>query len=172
MSEVAEIAVGSAAVQVRMASLADLDAVFLLARAAYHEARYAQYPFDDAKARQLCMRSISDRERQAVIVAERSGKIVGYVWGGAGEALLSRVILATIHSIYVTPAARSGLSAVKLLHAFRAWAKLKGCCELHLNVSTGVHLARTDRFLRRLGFQQTGGNYVFSLSQAVRGEPV
>jgi GNAT superfamily N-acetyltransferase len=149
---------------VRLALLSDLDQGVKLIRAAYHDARYSRYPIDDMKVRQVCMRAISDRERQAVIVAELSDKIVGYVWGGANEALLSRTILATIHSIYVAPSARNGLAAIKLLHAFRKWAEIKGCREIHLNVTTGVRLAKVDRFIKRLGYRQTGGNYVAELS--------
>jgi len=32
--------------------------------------------------------------------------------------------------------------------------------DLHINVTTGIDTARTDRFLRTMGFKQTGGNYV------------
>ncbi len=147
----------------RLATLADVDALYPLGYAAYHEARYSAHPFDETKARQLSLRAVSDRERQAVIVAERDGQLVGYCWGMAGEAMFSRAILGTIASIYVQPAARNGFAAVKLLHAFRNWARIKGCVEIHLNVTTGIRLARTDRFLRRLGFQQTGGNYILGL---------
>lgn len=35
------------------------------------------------------------------------------------------------------------------------------CCGRYgLNVTTGIELVKTDRFLRKMGFRQTGGNYV------------
>jgi hypothetical protein len=50
--------------------------------------------------------------------------------------------------------------AVKLLRAVRRWSAEAGANDIHLNVTTAIAPAKTDRFLRRMGFRQTGGNYV------------
>jgi hypothetical protein len=57
-------------------------------------------------------------------------------------------------------ATRGGTAAVKLLRALRRWAAQAGADDLHLNVTTAIELVKTDRFLRKMGFRQTGGNYV------------
>ena len=53
-----------------------------------------------------------------------------------------------------------GMAAVKLLRAVRQWSQQAGAADLHLNVTTAIAPARTDKVLRRMGFRQTGGNYV------------
>jgi hypothetical protein len=35
-----------------------------------------------------------------------------------------------------------------------------GAADLHVNNTTAIHAERTDRFLRQMGFRQTGGNDV------------
>jgi len=46
------------------------------------------------------------------------------------------------------------------LRAVQRWSVQNGAKDLHVNVTTGIDAARTDQFLRRIGFRQTGGNYV------------
>lgn len=154
----------SAGVRIRFAGLADVDAIVALGRENYDDSRNSPHPFDEEKARRHCLRAISEPGRQAMLVSERDGKPVGFLWGNVSESLFSSVLLGVVVVIYVTPRARNGYSAIKLIHAFRNWARAKGAVELHVNVTGGVLLARTDRFLRRIGFMQTGGNYVAALA--------
>ena len=37
--------------------------------------------------------------------------------------------------------------------------------ELQVHVTNGVHIAKTDRTLRKLGLRQTGGNYTMALPE-------
>ena len=60
----------------------------------------------------------------------------------------------------ITPEARSGSAAVKLLRAVRQWSQQAGAADIHLNVTTAITPARTDKFLHKMRFRQTGGNYV------------
>ena len=55
---------------------------------------------------------------------------------------------------------RSGL---RLLSAFLKWMGNRGVLELSVGINSGVELEKMDRFLQRLGFRQTGGNYALSL---------
>lgn len=57
------------------------------------------------------------------------------------------------------------------LMAFRKWAENRGVFELCAGVNSGAHIERTDRFLRRLGFVQTGGNYALRLSASKSTTP-
>ena len=50
-----------------------------------------------------------------------------------------------------------------LLTAFRKWTENRGAVELSAGGNSGVEMSRMDKFLRRLGFRQTGGNYALSL---------
>lgn len=147
-------------VTIRPAVISDMAGLLALGRASHGESRFEYLAFDEEKCLQLIQRQIGHPGQLALLVAERSGRLVGYLGGQIGEALFSRDLLATVIAIFVLPEARNGLAAVKLLQAFRGWAKRRAAKEIHVNVTSGVHIARTDRFLRRMGFRQAGGNYV------------
>ncbi|MDD4855789.1 MAG: hypothetical protein PHU41_08110 [Sulfuricurvum sp.] len=55
------------------------------------------------------------------------------------------------------------------MSAFRKWAENRGAVELSAGVNSGTHIDKTDKFLRRLGFIQTGGNYALALNQSNQG---
>lgn len=42
-----------------------------------------------------------------------------------------------------------------------------GSVELSAGVNSGVELEKMNRFLQRLGFQQTGGNYALPLASPI-----
>ena len=61
--------------------------------------------------------------------------------------------------LFVDPTERGGLTAVKLVLAFRKWALNREAVELYIGVAGGVLMERTGQFLQRLGLRPTGGNY-------------
>lgn len=145
---------------VRAAGIADIPVLLELGRRNHAQSRFGYMTFDNEKSTLLAQRLLSDPRRYALLVVERDGQAVGYICGQIGEALFSRDLLATILMYYVLPSARNGKAAVRLLQAFREWARRRGAREVDIHVTSGVYIARTDRFLRRLGFRQIGGNYV------------
>ena len=60
----------------------------------------------------------------------------------------------------IFPDHRGSRAAILLLKALRRWAHEAGAADLHVNNTTAIDAARTDKFLRKMGFRQTGGNYV------------
>lgn len=64
------------------------------------------------------------------------------------------------------PDKRMSGGGLKLLTAFRKWAENRGAFELSLGVNSGVAMDKMDRFLKRLGFVQTGGNYSLVLGNS------
>lgn len=58
---------------------------------------------------------------------------------------------------------RSGL---RLLSAFLKWMGNRVVFELSVGINSGVELEKMDRFLQRLGFRPTGGNYALALKGA------
>jgi len=63
-------------------------------------------------------------------------------------------------------------AGLKLLVAFRKWAENRGVFELSVGINSGVELEKMDRFLKKLGFRQTGGNYALSLVNVAAREGV
>jgi len=147
-------------VSIRMArDEADIRAMIALGHRLHAESRYRTLPLDDARMAEIGRRGLANRN-PGLIVAERDGRLVGMAVVTIGEHFFSPALTATVLLLYVAPEARGGTAAVKLLRALRRWAAQAGADDLHLNVTTGIELVKTDRFLRKMGFRQTGGNYV------------
>lgn len=146
-------------VTIRLATPGDIDAMIGLGHLLHAESRFRALPLDDARMREIGRRGLTDGN-PALIVAERDGRVVGMAIVTLGEHFFSPALAATVMLIFVAPEARGGTAAVKLLQGVRRWAAQAGAKDLHVNVTTAIAPAKTDRFLRRMGFQQTGGNYV------------
>ncbi|WP_295051469.1 hypothetical protein [Sulfuricurvum sp.] len=58
---------------------------------------------------------------------------------------------------------------LKSLRHFVGGAENRGAEELSAGVKSGTHIDKTDKFLRRLGFVQTGGNYALALNLSQEG---
>jgi hypothetical protein len=67
--------------------------------------------------------------------------------------------VATSIFLFVDPAERGSFAALKLILAFRAWAKNRQASEMYIGIASGVLMERTGKFLHRLGMRFTGGNY-------------
>ena len=149
------------AVTVRLArDTADTTAMIDLGRRFHAEGPYFRdRPYDDTRLVEIGRLGLA-KGNPGLIMAERGGQLVGMAIVVAGEQFYSGAKAATVQLLYVAPEARGGSAAVKLLRAIRRWAETAGTAELHLHVTSGIDAARTDRFLRRMGFKQTGGNYV------------
>lgn len=137
----------------------DIAAMIALGRHLHAESCYHDLPLDDARMAEIGRRGL-EGGNPGLLIAEHDGQVVGMAIVVLGEYYFSPIRTATVQLLYVAPAARSGPAAVKLLRALRAWARQNQAHDLHVNVTTAIQPARTDRFLRRMGFRQTGGNYV------------
>jgi L-amino acid N-acyltransferase YncA len=147
-------------VSIRLAqSEADIAAMIALGRQLHAESRFRTLPLDEKRMQEAGRRALANGN-PGLILAERDGELVGMAVVMLGEHFFSPALTATVQLLYVAPKARGGTAAVKLLRALRRWAAQNGAHDLHVNVTTGIDAARTDRFLRKMGFRQTGGNYV------------
>jgi GNAT superfamily N-acetyltransferase len=147
-------------VKIRLArDEADIAAMIALGRLLHAESRFRKLPYDEARLREIGKMGLS-KGNPGLLIAERGGAIVGMAVVMLGEHYFSKALAATVQLIYVTPEARGGAAAVNLLRAIRRWSAQNKAVDLHINVTTGIEASRTDRFLRHMGFKQTGGNYV------------
>lgn len=138
---------------------ADIAAMISLGRLLHAESSFRKHPFDAARLLKFGRMALANGN-PGLIAAERAGHMVGMAIVMMGEHYFSADKTATVQLLYVVPQARGGMAAVKLLRAIRSWAAGAGAGDLHVNVTTAIAPDKTDRFLRRMGFQQTGGNYV------------
>lgn len=144
---------------------ADMESVLTLGREAFQATRMGTHPFDEARSRALIRKGMAGGQA-VLMIARRGNEDVGFVAGQIGRALFSTALTATVVTFFVRPSVLNGLAAVKLIHAFRNWAESLGANEIQVHVTSGARMAGTDRFMRRIGFYQTGGNYAIDLPPA------
>lgn len=151
---------GIASVRVRLAaSEADIHAMIALGRQMHAEGRFKKYPYDEARLL-AAGKSALKLGNPGIILVERNGELVGMATVVASEQFFSPAKVASLHLLYVRKDARRGRAALLLLRALRRWAQAASALELNISTTMGVGMDRSDRFLRKLGFRQTGGNYV------------
>jgi hypothetical protein len=145
---------------VRPVITADLPAVMELARSNVNESRFQGMPFDVAKVRRNLERMVLPRSDHFFCGAFTSeGVLAGYMVGSIEQYFFCDYTVATSVFLFVDPQQRGGLAALKLILAFRAWARNRRASEMYIGVAGGVLVERTGRFLQRLGLKFTGGNY-------------
>ena len=160
------VQIGSASLKIRLAqSETDISRVIEMAVRAFDESSYNGLSYDRNKCLEIGRKALSANSRYAVLLAERENALLGFLVGVIGEHFFSRSLGATVMTWYVAPEHRGSIAAIKLLHAFRNWAKARGAVHLGVHVTSGVHMARSHRLLRRLGFSATGGNYLLHLNK-------
>ena len=142
---------------------ADIEARSQLGKRLHAESVYASLPYDEDKVRKTLRRALDRPDRYCLLMAEIDREPAGMLYGQIGEHAFSRLLGATVHTYYVPPDRRGTSAALKLLHAFRRWAVERGAVALYVSVSAGIRMPQADRFLRKLGFRGTGGNYALGL---------
>lgn len=148
---------------IRFAKTAEDEAAMIdLGREAFLATRMGRHPFNEDRTRELIRKGMAGNAA-VLLVARRGAEDVGFIAGQIGPALFSTALTATVVAFYVRPSVLNGQAAVKLLHAFRNWAENTGANEMQVHVTSGIKMAGTDTFMRRIGFQQTGGNYVMEI---------
>ena len=152
----------------------DFDRVIELARSNVSESRFQGMPFDEKKVRRNLERmvSLSRTDHFSCGAFDSEGELVGYMVGAIEQYFFCDYTVASSVFLFVDPKERGGLAALKLILAFRAWAKNRGAKEMYIGVAGGVLVERTGRFLQRLGLKFTGGNYSMWLDAPARAGPV
>ncbi len=116
-------------------------------RAMHAEGRFKKFFYDEARLLAAGKGALKHCN-PGIILVERIGS-------PPGDRLVGMTIAMTsLHLLFVRKDARHGRAGVMLLAALRQWAKAAGAVELNLSTTMGVDI------LRRMGFCQTGGNYV------------
>lgn len=154
--------------KIRFATLNDVPACIELGRRMHAITRFAAYDYNAERLAQN-LRAVIEIGQNAhkthafFVVEDPAGQIVGALIGGVERHFFSDLLVASVIHYDVLPERRMGGAGLKLLAAFRKWAENRGVFELSVGINSGIELEKMDRFLKRLGFRQTGGNYALSL---------
>lgn len=144
---------------VRSARHGDMDRLVELGKQMHAEGAYASLPFDEAKVREQIADYLEHPEGRCLLVAEGADGVAGMLAGFVDEYYFCHETVACDLVLYVERAHRGSSAAVRLIRAFRAWAREQGARDLCLAVSSGEDIERTGRLYERLGLQCVGGVY-------------
>jgi len=152
---------------IRFATINDISVFVELGKQVHSTTRFKQYGYNEEKmAKQL--RAIIDdvKGTHCFFVAESDNKEpVGWLLGCIESHLFSEHAIASVINYGVVPGKRMSGAGLRLLTAFRKWAENRGAVELNAGVNSGIDLDKMDTFLRKLGFELTGGNYSLALGK-------
>jgi GNAT superfamily N-acetyltransferase len=137
-----------------------LQDILRLGIAMQQEGDYAAVPFDIAQAANSILGMVINNPNGFGLLAYTDeGEAVGMIAGSISPYFFSQGALASDFVWYVKPEYRGSRTAIKLLKAFRSWAKENNASELYMGVTTNIAADRTGELLQRLGFEHVGGNY-------------
>lgn len=154
---------------IRMATLADIPACVDFGQRICAATRYSRFAYDRQRTAQQLQQLIGVgqvRGSHCVLLAvhgEADPPVAGLLMGCIESHLFSPERVASVINYAVLPGHRLSGAGLRLLQAFRRWAQNRGAVEISLGINSGVQVERTDRFLRRLGFEHLGGHYCLRL---------
>lgn len=141
-----------------------LEELISLTRTAHEESRLSYITFDPRKVEAIVRRAVIDTKRHGIMMCYEDDRAVGVAYCTIGEYHIGAgTLVTTIHNINVLPEKRRGLSggkvALGLIRGVETWSQARNAKEIFFHVTSGVHLGRTHKFVRRLGYQFVGGSY-------------
>lgn len=139
---------------IRPATHADIPRIIELGHLLHQSSSYSRTRFEPEKAAAFIASLIDGLG--VVFVAEVSGVVVGGIAGGVTEQWFSSDLLAYDYSFFIDPAARSGITATRLMLTFIEWSRLKGARSIQMGITTGLHIEGTSEFYRSMGFVDAG----------------
>lgn len=140
--------------KVEVATLADVPRLAALGFAMHAESDYRDQPYDEGKVRALMEYLIGGAG--AVFVVRRDGEIVGAMAGGVTSNWFNDEPQGFEYGLFIEPAARHGLTALRLVSAFCIWCEKRGAKRLRVGITTGVQTEGTAALYRLAGFQDGG----------------
>lgn len=151
---------------IRSATHEDIGNMIELGQTVYAESRFSHLSYDMDKIKHGLETFIllhAKGSHLALLAENADGRIIGAFLGAIEEYFFTTDKSANSILIWVDPDYRGSSTAIKLIDVFKQWAVKKGAKEINMVVSSGVRIGSTDRFFRRLGFVQSGGNYSMRL---------
>ena len=138
---------------IRVATHEDIPRIIELGRVLHAESSYSTIPYKEDKVEATMLNVIATG---VIFVAEHDGEVVGGIAGGIAEHWFSTERTAFDYSFFIHPEFRNGAIAIRLMTAFFEWAKLLGAKTIRMGITTGIHVERTAKLYRAMGFHEVG----------------
>jgi GNAT superfamily N-acetyltransferase len=136
---------------IRPATYSDIPRILELGVIMHATTDYSTLNYDQERAGQFMYSLIAGAG--VVFLAEVDGVVVGGIAGALGQQWFNDDLYAYEIALFIDPASRSGITAVKLVKAFMAWAKLRGAKHVEAGITTGRGVDGISQFYQSLGFK-------------------
>lgn len=143
---------------IRTATPADTPALAALAE-------HLGYPSTETEMAARLAR-IFGRDDYETFVAEREGRVVGFVGVMHGPSYTYDPPYARLLALVVEPGERGEGTGAALVREAERWAREVGSASLHL--TTALRREDAHRFYERLGYERTGARYLKKLASGSR----
>jgi N-acetylglutamate synthase-like GNAT family acetyltransferase len=154
---------------IRFATITDILNCIELGRYLHQKTRFSVYQFQKELVEKNLLGLIeigqNKQKTHCFLLAENTNNVlVGALIACIDKHIFSNQPVANVISFGVLPQARMTGAAIRLLKAFHAWSEKRGVFELNVGINSGVHIEKSDRLMKKLGFTGTGGNYALSIN--------
>lgn len=140
----------------RMATPDDLPEICMMGRIMHGESSYRTMNYDvDRVKTTLC--DLMNKSQFVVVVEDKNGAIIGGMAGMVTQSWFGEDSVANDLALFIHPAHRGGMMAVRLIKAFVHWARLAGAKQIRPGVVTGNSTA--EALYQRLGFTRCGATF-------------
>jgi len=152
----------------RLVQPKDKQAVSALAKADHEESFFSYIEFSEIKFNTLFDKAVESPHFCFGAVAESRGALQGFAYATLGEYFIGdEARIVSVHVLFVKASIRDSLAggkiAIRLLKSLQYWGRERQANAVMMHVTSGVKVKATDRFLRKLGMQTLGGNYILNL---------
>lgn len=145
---------------VREATYADIPHGLAIGALNHAESIWRDRPYDPVKLEATARQAIDDPDWLALVATLDNGQVIGYMIAFLTEFFFNKDKQACDLLVFVSPGHRGSRAALRLIRAYKAWAKSQGAREAILGLRIGTNLERTGRFYRKIGFHQEVPIYV------------
>ena len=138
----------------------DIEALTSIGAAMHLESDYKNTEYSADKCRALGA-NIIENPHLLGLVSEVDGDVNGFFIGVISEHYFSDTLMSSDLLLYVIPEYRNGLSGLRLIKSYIAWAIESGVepSNIQLGQTAGIDPHVVDRLNKNLGFDPSGTNY-------------
>ncbi|WP_227271570.1 GNAT family N-acetyltransferase [Roseobacter weihaiensis] len=142
--------------------------VCALTRSVHEKSLFGDIPFSDAKLNRAFDKTLKVPERHLGLVVSLDGRVLGCCYCALGDYFIGEgARIVTVNALCVEPEVSDGLLggkvALRLAKGIEVWARSQQATHILYHVTAGIEIARADRFFRKIGMRQLGGNYAFEM---------
>ncbi|MEM9309691.1 MAG: hypothetical protein AAGA74_20545 [Pseudomonadota bacterium] len=137
-----------------------------LIRNAHEDSVFGEIPFSDAKFGKSFDKTLVAPGQHLGLVVTLNERVLGCCYCSLGGYFIgegAQIVSVTTFNIDrgCVASLLGGKVALRLAKSIETWARANEATHVLYHVTAGIEIARPDRFFRKIGMRQLGGNYGF-----------